>query len=124
MSDQPFTNRILQQRKLPFVRNLFNVPSESGINMNYDRFIPCRVNNNWDTSFATLPDPSKVTPNGKKARESGEGTRDSSVYNCLLRNELLMDTIEDVKSHCDERQALTPVKNQNLFRYGTPVKVS
>lgn len=110
---------ILQQRKLSLARNLFGAQRS-----NYDRFIPCRANNNWETSFATIPEPQKSSQTSKKARDSGENARDSSVYNCLLRNELLMDNIEDVKSQCDERQALTPVKNKNLFRYGTAVKVS
>lgn len=117
---------ILQQRKLPCARNLFSATSygnhSTNTNTNCDRFIPRRANNNWETNFATIPD-AKSTPTGKKARESGEGTRDSSVYSCLLRNELLVDNIEDIKSQCDERQVLTPIKNNNLFKYGTPTKV-
>lgn len=115
---------VLQQRKLPCARNLFSATSYGihSANTNCDRFIPRRANNNWETNFATIPD-AKSTPTGKKTRESGEGTRDSSVYSCLLRNELLMDNIEDIKSQCDERQVLTPIKNKNLFKYGTPIKV-
>lgn len=115
---------VLQQRKLPCARNLFSATGygDYSTNTNCDRFIPRRANNNWETNFAIIPD-TKSTPPGKKTRETGEGTRDSSVYNCLLRNELLMDNIEDIKSQCDERQILTPVKNKNLFKYGTPIKV-
>lgn len=121
-----FTNideRIFKQSKLAVARNLFDVEVPHRIG-SYDRFIPYRANNNWETSFATIPDPSKNTQTGKKARETGENARDSSVYNILLRNELLGESIEDVKSQCDERQALTPVKSRNLFKYGTPTKVS
>lgn len=124
MSFENFVDGVLQQRKLPCARNLFSVAGyvDPTASTNCDRFIPRRANNNWETSFATIPDV-KSSPSSKKARESGEGTRDSSVYNCLLRNELLMDNIEDIKSHCEERQVLTPIKNKNLFKYGTPTKV-
>lgn len=123
MSSTEFDRRILQQKKLPLVRNLFGVVANDTNRVNYDRFIPCRANNNWETNFATIPESPRGTPTNKKTRESGENTRDSSVYNCLLRNELLMDNIEDVKTQCDERQPLTPVRNKNLFKYGTPLKV-
>lgn len=115
--------QIFNHTRTNIVKNLFNVrtPIRTAC---YDRFIPYRANNNWETSFATIPDPNKGTPTGKKTRESGENARDSSVYNILLRNELLGDNIEDVKSQCDERQALTPLKSQNLFKYGSPAKVS
>lgn len=123
MSSTNIDERIFRQSRLNVVRNLFNVevPIRTA---SYDRFIPYRANNNWETSFATIPDPNKGTQTGKKTRESGENARDNSVYNILLRNELLGDNIEDVKSQCDERQALTPVKGKNLFKYGSPVKVS
>lgn len=120
------TDRVLQPTKLSVVRDLFGAKTlrnDSGV-VNFDRFIPCRANNNWQTNFAVLPDSSRGIQAGKKARESGETSRDNSAYNCLLKNELLGDTIEDVKTQCDERQALTPVKNKNLFKYGTPPRVS
>lgn len=125
MSFDTIDERILRQSKPIFVRNLF--PSASRTS-HYDRFIPQRANNNWETNFATIPDQNRnQTPNGKKtngnSRENGENTRDNSVYNILLRNEILGETIEDIKSQCDERQALTPVKSRNLFKYGTPSKV-
>lgn len=123
MSYPDINERVLQQRKLPLIRNLFGAAPSEPSRVNYDRFIPCRANNNWETNFATIPELPRGTQTNKKARDSGENTRDSSVYNCLLRNELLMDNIEDVKSQCDERQALTPIRSKNLFRYGTAVKV-
>lgn len=118
-------HRILQPAKLSVVRNLFGsgVSQKDSSVVNFDRFIPCRANNNWQTNFAIIPDSSRNVLSGKKARESGETSRDSSAYNCLLKNELLGENIEDVKLQCDERQALTPVKNKNLFKYGTPTKV-
>lgn len=116
-------SHVLYPTKLKVVRNLFDMStSPAG---NFDRFIPCRTNNNWKTSFPTMPDPNKTPQTGKKSnRENGENSRDSSVYNILLRNEILGERIEDVKNQCDDRQALTPVKSRNLFRYGTPIKVN
>lgn len=118
-------DRIFRQVKLPISKDLFGVKryQEPRTSANCDRFIPCRAGNNWETSFATLPDTNKNSQTGKKTRETGENTRDSSVYNILLRNELFGENTEDVKSQCDERQVLTPVKNRNLFKYGTPSKV-
>lgn len=118
---------ILKQTKLPISRNLFNttpIRNTTGVAQNYDRFIPTRVNNNWETNFAIIPDTSRNTLAGKKTRESGESQRDSSAYTCLLRNELLGDNIEDTKTQCDDRQMSTPLKSRNLFKYGTPTKVS
>lgn len=116
---------VLRHTKLTVVRNLFNtVPvRDSGPTVNYDRFIPTRVNNNWQTNFSMIPDPVRNSSSGKKTRETGESQRDTSAYNCLLRNELLGDNIEDTKTQCDDRQIGTPLKNKNLFRYGTPSKV-
>lgn len=150
--------RILQPAKLPVVRDLFGASSTAAAASRsrftspsgsyYDRFIPCRANNNWHTSFATLPDYGRANTGGaasgrKTSRDAasggatgtgGEQSRDTSAYCCLLKNELLGDTIDDVKQQqaCDgtgtagaggvtgDRHALTPVKNRGLFRYGTP----
>ncbi|CAG9766702.1 unnamed protein product [Ceutorhynchus assimilis] len=122
MSFENTEGHVLRQTKLKVARNLFDAVRSPPVG-NYDRFIPCRTNNNWETSFATMPDPNKTPLSGKKNnRDSGENARDSSVYNILLRNEILGEKIEDVKSQCDDRQALTPIKSRNLFRYGTPSK--
>lgn len=152
--------RILQPAKLPVVRDLFGASSaaaaasrsrfSSPSGTYYDRFIPCRANNNWHTSFATLPDAygrsggaggaasgrktSRDAASGGASGAGGEQSRDTSAYCCLLKNELLGDSIDDVKQQqqvCDgsttagtgvtgDRHALTPVKNRGLFRYGTP----
>lgn len=117
----------LQATKPGVVRNLFktDVYRTRESPSTYDRFIPCRANNNWVTSFATIPDLPKAGQSAqKKARENGDTPRESSAYNCLLRNELLSENIEDVKLQCDERQACTPTKNKNLFKYGTQVTPS
>uniref|UniRef100_A0A1L8DX39 Fizzy-related protein homolog n=1 Tax=Nyssomyia neivai TaxID=330878 RepID=A0A1L8DX39_9DIPT len=86
-----------------------------------DRFIPCRVNNNWQTNFATVTKPGDAASpsSGKKHRDYGDSMRDSVAYSCLLRNELLGGAIDDVKS-VDES---TPTKHQalsakrTLFKY-------
>lgn len=117
---------VLQPTRLHVVRNLFKTEKfgEKGVVENFCRHIPIRANNNWEKGFAIIPDPTRGTTPGKKSRETGESPRDSSAYNCLLKNEVLGETIEDVKLQCDERQALTPIKSKNLFKYGTPSKVS
>lgn len=38
------------------------------------------------------------------------------AYSCLLKNELLGASIEDVKGQCDERRALVPLEGMNLFQ--------
>ncbi|KAF5299330.1 hypothetical protein FQA39_LY02503 [Lamprigera yunnana] len=118
--------RTLRETKPSVVRNLFLTTTlrEPGTIVNYDRFIPLRANNNWVTNYATIPDPPKGVQLSKKVRESGETPRESSAYNCLLKNELLGENIENIKTQCDERQAVTPVKSKNLFKYGmvTPTK--
>lgn len=122
MSSTDINERVLQNKKLSVVRNLFNSATygEPGTKINYDRFIPSRVNNNWQTSFASIPEPARNSSSGKKPRDTSDSPRDSLTYTCLLRNEVLGDNIEDIKTQCDERQALTPLKNRNLFQYGTP----
>ncbi|GLV43773.1 fizzy-related [Carabus blaptoides fortunei] len=98
--------KILQPSKLSVIRDLFGTASckERSV-VNYDRFIPCRANNTWHTGFATIPEATRGIQAAKK-------------------NELLGESIEDVKTQCDERQTLTPVKNKNLFKYGTPTRES
>lgn len=128
MSTLDINEQILRETRPSVVRNLFHTSNlrERGTVVNYDRFIPLRANNNWITNYASIPDPPKTTQVSKKSRESGESPRESSAYNCLLKNELLGENIEDVKTQCDERQALTPLRGRNLFKYGmvTPTKVS
>lgn len=126
MSSDDTDKHILQPKRLLVRRNLFKESKfgERGAVENFCRHIPLRARNNWETSFAIIPEPVRTTTSGKKSRDTGESPRDSSAYNCLLKNELLGENIEDVKLQCDDRQALTPIKSKNLFKYGTPSKVS
>ncbi|XP_055689335.1 fizzy-related protein homolog [Lutzomyia longipalpis] len=110
-----FEERILKHYS-PTLRRL-----EDNSGSPLDRFIPCRINNNWQTNFGTVTKSGdSVTPSsGKKHRDYGDSMRDSVAYSCLLRNELLGGMIEDVKS-VDES---TPSKHQvmsakrTLFKY-------
>ncbi|XP_045482996.1 fizzy-related protein homolog isoform X2 [Harmonia axyridis] len=114
--DLMYEDRALQPTRLAVSRNLFG----TGRNLNCDRYIPCRANNNWETNFAVIPDNNKAAPPCKKSRENGENARDHSVYNILLRNEILGERIHDIKTQCDDRLVLSPTRPKNLFRYGTP----
>lgn len=118
--DLMYEDRALQPSRLSVARNLFG----TGRSLNCDRYIPCRANNNWETNFAVIPDNNKVVPQCKKTRENGENARDHSVYNVLLRNEILGERIHDIKTQCDDRLVLSPTQPRNLFRYGTPKRVS
>ncbi|XP_022919502.1 fizzy-related protein homolog [Onthophagus taurus] len=113
---------VLQPKKLHVQRNLFKTPrfGDRGIVENFDRYIPRRAGNNWETTFGTIQEVSQGGSSGKKSRDNGEASRDSSVYNCLLKNELLGESIENIKMQCDERQTMTPIKTRKLFQYGTP----
>lgn len=122
MTSTDVNQRILKEYKPAVARNLFRTEtfSEPSTKVVYDRHIPRRVHNNWGIEFATIPDSARTSPAGKKARETTESPRDTSAYNCLLRNELLGENIEDIKTQCDERQACTPLKSKNLFKYSSP----
>lgn len=96
-------------------------PTKVG-NNSYDRFIPTRAGNNWQVSFSMISENSRSGLVTKKTRENGEGSRDGIAYSCLLKNELLGASIEDVKGQCDERRILSPLSSKNLFRYMTPTK--
>uniref|UniRef100_A0A182M432 Uncharacterized protein n=1 Tax=Anopheles culicifacies TaxID=139723 RepID=A0A182M432_9DIPT len=96
-----YERRFLQSRS-PAARKLF-VSSESP--SSNDRFIPCRVNNNWVTNFATISTKSNENSpqSTKKQRDCGENARDSVAYSCLLKNELLGTGIDDVKLVADDK---------------------
>lgn len=123
MSSTDIDARILRQTKVRVARCLFESSTyNQGSQGTYDRFIPSRANNSWETTFANSTDGIKNCQGAKKVRgENGDNSgRDNSVYGCLLKNEILGENIEDVKNQCEDRRALTPVKN--LFKYGTPTK--
>lgn len=83
-----------------------------------------RANNNWQTNYASITksneNSSQVT---KKQRDIGETARDSLAYSCLLKNELLGNGIEDVKTVADDRNenVMTSAK-RGLFKYQSPTK--
>lgn len=87
---------------------------------------PYRANSNWQSNYASLTksaENSSPTSN-KKQRDAGDQTaRDSVAYSCLLRNELLGNGIEDVKTVADERNENVPCNaKRGLFKYQSPTK--
>ena len=92
-------------------------------NNSFDRFIPTRSGNNWQTTFSMISENNKNGAVNKKTRENnGEGSRDGIAYSCLLKNELLGASIEDVTGQCEERRILSPLAGKNLFKFTTPTK--
>ncbi|OXU30723.1 hypothetical protein TSAR_002008 [Trichomalopsis sarcophagae] len=92
-------------------------------NNSFDRFIPTRLGNNWQTTFSMISESNRTGVVNKKTRENnGEGSRDGIAYSCLLKNELLGASIEDVKGQCEERRILSPLAGKNLFKFTTPTK--
>lgn len=89
---------------------------------------PYSANNNWETNFA-LSRSCESSPHAKK-REIGETAPvrgDSMAYSCLLKNELLGTSIDDVKSVTEDRnenQSAGPMGNarRGLFKYQSPSK--
>ncbi|KAJ2946658.1 hypothetical protein O0L34_g12715 [Tuta absoluta] len=67
-----------------------------------DRFVPCRLEQNWQTNFQAIRRGQENQPT-KKARgdgggsDSASGGRDHLAYGCLLRNELLGAQIEELR---------------------------
>jgi hypothetical protein len=43
-----------------------------------------------------------------------------SILSCLLRNEILGATIENIKGQCDERRAMMPLEGMRLFQVHLP----
>lgn len=70
---------------------IFYSPTKTSNNYNsFDRFIPTRLGNNWQTTFSMISEGNRGGFVNKKSRENnGEGSRDGIAYSCLLRNELL-----------------------------------
>ncbi|XP_047525798.1 fizzy-related protein homolog [Pieris napi] len=88
----------LQQQCSPVSRNQYVLARPEPM----DRFIPCRLDNNWQTSFQAIRRGTDNQP-AKKARSDGSGNenassgRDHLAYGCLLRNELLGAQIEELR---------------------------
>ena len=64
--------------------------------------------------FACLQENNRSNTEVRKGREGGEG-KDGVAYTTLLRNELLGTNIEDLRDAPDERRALSPEQNSNLY---------
>jgi cell division cycle 20-like protein 1 (cofactor of APC complex) len=83
-----------------------------------------RANNNWETNYSTLTKSNENSSQSKKQRECGESARDSLAYSCLLKNELLGATIEDIKNVSDENKmgmgCLSSSSPRGLFKYQSP----
>ncbi|XP_014226887.1 fizzy-related protein homolog [Trichogramma pretiosum] len=105
----------------PVAAPMFYSPTKVS-NNSFDRFIPTRLGNNWHTTFSMISDSNKSMINKKARENNAEGNRDGIAYSCLLKNELLGASIEDVKGQCEERRILSPLAGKNLFKYTTPTK--
>lgn len=83
-----------------------------------------RVNNNWQTNYALITKSNEnSSQTTKKQRDTGETARDSLAYSCLLKNELLGDGIEDVKTVADDRnENVSSSAKRRLFKYQSPTK--
>lgn len=74
----------------PLPAPIFYSPTKLQFNNSFDRFIPTRLGNNWQTTFSMISDSNRAGVVSKKTRENnGEGSRDGIAYSCLLKNELL-----------------------------------
>lgn len=124
MFSPDYEKRILKHCS-PVARKLYNSFEAASSSTSYDRFIPCRANNNWVTSFASIQKSNENSPQtNKKQRDCGELMRDSFAYSCLLKNELLDADIDDVKAVSDDRNEnnYIPSAKKNLFNYRSPQK--
>ncbi|XP_067118360.1 fizzy-related protein homolog isoform X1 [Centruroides vittatus] len=84
-----------------------------------DRFIPRRAGANWQVNFSMIQEENTKCPTQtKKAKDATtDNNKDGVAYTCLLKNELLGTSIEDVKEQTEERKALSPAEGRNLFHY-------
>lgn len=118
MFSPDYEKRILQHWS-PTAKNTSRT-SDAGTAL--DRFIPCRVRNNWQTNFISSSKANESpAQTNKKQRDSADNHRDSLVYSCLLKNELLGANIVDVKTVSDERSSHA-LQNNSLFSFRTPTK--
>lgn len=83
-----------------------------------------RANNNWQTNYASITKSNEnSSQTTKKQRDIGETARDSLAYSCLLKNELLGNGIEDVKTVADDRnENVSCSAKRGLFKYQSPTK--
>ncbi|XP_071546432.1 fizzy-related protein homolog isoform X3 [Panulirus ornatus] len=124
--DREYERRLLRQQNGPVTspasplsprRQLTHISVQSpSKDRTGDRFIPTRAGANWDVNFALIQENNKANNEVRKGREGGEG-KDGVAYTTLLRNELLGTNIEDLRDTPDERRALSPVQNPNLYHF-------
>lgn len=73
----------------PLPTPIFYSPTKLTSNNSFDRFIPTRLGNNWQTTFSMINEGSRGLSNKKSRENNGEANRDGIAYSCLLKNELL-----------------------------------
>ncbi|KAK2176413.1 hypothetical protein NP493_663g00012 [Ridgeia piscesae] len=122
--DAEFEKRLLRQQngQSPFISPTGS-PVVSPKHCYGDRFIPSRAGANWDIDFNAIQENKLQSPSQtRKAREANiDSGKDGIAYSCLLKNELLGASIDDLKDEQgDDRRALTPTKCKNLFQYRSP----
>lgn len=106
---------------------LFQLPNNSYfllISFFLSILFSCRTNNNWQTNYASITKSNEnSSQTTKKQRDIGETARDSLAYSCLLKNELLGNGIEDVKTVADDRnENVVCSAKRGLFKYQSPTK--
>ncbi|KAK6179711.1 fizzy-related protein homolog [Patella vulgata] len=128
--DPDYEKRLLRQQNgqlspipSPFGSPISTSPAASPSKDKYgDRFIPSRAGACWHINFNMIPDgktPSPSTPRKPKEPQN-DNNKDGLAYSCLLKNELLLAGIDDLKDQQDERKVLVPKESKNLFRYHVP----
>ena len=90
-----------------------------------DRYIPIREPTYWDIQFNKNKDPvldPRLIPD-KKKKETEEGNKKCIAYQCLLKNELLGEGIEDINEYrqSEDRKVFSPIINRNIFRVSVHV---
>lgn len=72
----------------------------------------------WSLRYSTIKDYTKTKLVRKSKDSTSEVYKTGLAYQCLLKNELLGTEIEDINDvRNDDRKALSPIVNRNLFRY-------
>jgi len=87
-----------------------------------DRFIPHRTPSRWRINFDLGQERNFGRDKVKKAKDEQPNANqqsDNSVYQCLLKNELLGHEIDRVKDHfkVDKQIAGSPAKKEGMFKY-------
>lgn len=106
-------NRTINGNYSPHLRSSLAVGSGSpSKEKSCDRFIPSRNGAKWDASFSLNPETQS---------ENGDEGREQHTYRCLLQNELLGASIDDVRLGSEEGGGLTRTPHKRrLFHYQSP----